>query len=139
MGIWSNLFGGGPPNEPGAAATGLRDAGDGPGRSETIPSLFERALGRDPQHRTREARRRAAIGLVLANETAKGREAWLAIARDFPGELADALEQVGVCYHLEKDFGSALENYAAAIRVGANAAVLADNIAEARRGLAAVD
>lgn len=139
MGIWSNLFGGGPPIEPGAEATGPRNAENGPVRSETVPSLFERALGRDPQHRTREARRRAAIGLVLANETAKGREAWLAIARDFPGELADALEQVGVCYHLEKDFGSALENYAAAIRVGANAAVLADNIAEARRSLAAVD
>ena len=53
------------------------------------------------------------------------------------GDLADALEQVGVCYHLDKDYRSALENYEAAIRVGADAGHLADNIAEVRKGMAA--
>ena len=67
-----------------------------------------------------------------------GREAWLSISRDFPTELPDALEQVGVCYHLDKNYRAALENYEAAIRLGANADHLADNIAEARKGLAAV-
>ena len=99
--------------------------------------LFERALGNDPENCSTDRRRWAAVTLVLTNETAKGREAWLAIARDYPSELADALEQVGVCYHLEKDYQSALENYEAAIRVGASAERMVENMAEARKGLAA--
>lgn len=50
-----------------------------------------------------------------------------------PSSGGDALEQVGVCYHLEKDYASALDNYEAAIRVGADAGHLADNIVGAVR------
>lgn len=144
MGFWSNLFGRRTPEEMAARAAtkadarAMREVDEQAGRSAQILALLERALGNDPENSTCDARRRAAIRLVLANETAKGREAWLSIARDFPDELANALEQVGVCYHLEHDYRSALENYEAAIRVGADRGILADNIAEARKGLASV-
>jgi tetratricopeptide (TPR) repeat protein len=143
MGFWSDLLGGRSPEARAAkaaakaAARAQRDAEEKAERDQEIRTLFERALGNDPQARSLDARQSAAIKLVVRNETAKGREAWLAIARDYPGELAMALEQVGVCYHLEKDYRLALENYEAAIRVGANAGHLADNMAEARKGLAA--
>lgn len=131
MGFWSKLFGGG--SADGRAALVKPD-----GKQATCTqALFERALGDDADNNSCDARRKAAIKLVLANETAKGREAWLSIARDFPNELSFALEQVGVCYHLEKDYRSAIENYEAAIRVGADAGHLADNISEARKGMAA--
>jgi tetratricopeptide (TPR) repeat protein len=144
MGWLGNLFGGGSPQEKAARAQAksearaLRDADEQTEKAARAAELFERALGHDPENAGNDARRRAAIKLVLANETAKGREAWLAISRDYPTELADALEQVGVCYHLEKNYRAALENYEAAIRVGADAGHLADNIAEARKGLAAI-
>jgi tetratricopeptide (TPR) repeat protein len=132
MGFWSHLFGGGSPEE--KAARAAQETAE---KSAYAQTLFERALGNDADHNSCDARRKAAIKLVLAGETAKGREAWLSIARDFPNELSFALEQVGVCYHLEKDYRSAIENYEAAIRVGADAGHLADNIAEARKGMAA--
>lgn len=144
MGIFGNLFGGGTPEEKAAkaeakaAARAARDAEEAAEKAERTRELFECALGNDPENSSNDARRKAAIKLVLANETAKGREAWLSISRDYPGDLADALEQVGVCYHLEKNYRAALENYEAAIRVGANADHLADNIDEARKGLAAL-
>lgn len=144
MGFLSSLFGDGSPEEKAAkaaakaAARAQRDADEAAEKATRITELFERALGNDPENRGADARRKAAIKLVLANETAKGREAWLAIGRDYPDQLADALEQVGVCYHLEQDYRAALENYDAAIRVGADAGFLADNIAEARKGLAAI-
>lgn len=131
MGFWSKLFGNG--SAEGQAASEGADAA----QSTYMQTLFERALGNDADNNSCDARRKAAIKLVLAGETAKGREAWLSIARDFPNELSFALEQVGVCYHLEKDYRSALDNYEAAIRVGADAGHLADNIAEARKGMAA--
>ncbi|MEY4952711.1 MAG: hypothetical protein RL299_1135 [Pseudomonadota bacterium] len=144
MGIFGNLFGGGTPEEKAAkaeakaAARAARDAEEAAEKAELTRELFERALGNDPENSSNDARRKAAIKLVLANETAKGREAWLSISRDYPGDLADALEQVGVCYHLEKNYRAALENYEAAIRVGADVGMLADNIDEARKGLAAL-
>lgn len=144
MGIFGNLFGGGTPEEKAAkaeakaAARAARDAQEATEKAERTRELFERALGNDPENSSNDARRKAAIKLVLANETAKGREAWLSISRDYPGDLADALEQVGVCYHLEKNYRAALENYEAALRVGADAGMLADNIDEARKGLAAL-
>lgn len=144
MGFWSNLFGGGRPEDRAARAAAkaqaraLHEADEQAAEAARIQALLDRALGSDPENSACDARRKAAIRLVLANETAKGREAWLSIARDFPDELANALEQVGVCYHLDKDYRSALENYEAAIRVGADRGVLADNIAEARKGLAAI-
>lgn len=100
--------------------------------------LFERALGNDPLNCGIDARQKAANQLMLALETAKGREAWLSISRDYPDALAYALKQVGVCYHLEQDYSAAIENYEAAIRVGADEVQLAANIAEARKGLAAL-
>ncbi|RDV07267.1 hypothetical protein DXH95_07850 [Sphingorhabdus pulchriflava] len=127
MGLWSNLFGS---NAPSAAASDV-------GNSTQIHLLFERALGNDPENNSCDARRKAAMKLVLANETAKGREAWLSISRDFPDELAFALEQVGVCYHLDKDYRAAIENYEAAIRLGSDARRLTETIAEARKGMAA--
>lgn len=144
MGFWGNLFGGGSTEEKAAKAASKaearakRDAQELAEKAAHSSELFERALGNHPEHCSNDARRKAAIKLVLANETAKGREAWLSISRDYPNDLADALEQVGVCYHLDKDYRSALENYEAAIRVGADAGHLADNIAEARKGLAAI-
>lgn len=141
MGFWSNLFGGGSAEERAAAkanARAMREADELAEKAARASELFERAMGQDRDNSSCDARQKAAIELVLSNETALGREAWLSISRDFPNELADALEQVGVCYHLEKDYRSALENYEAAIRVGAEAGHLADNIAEARKGLAAV-
>ncbi len=143
MGFWSSLFGGGTPEEKTAKALAKaeararREAEDMAEKAARIDELLNRALGNDPENSSNDARRKAAIKLVLANETAKGREAWLSISRDYPNDLADALEQVGVCYHLDKDYRSALENYEAAIRVGADAEHLADNIAEARKGMAA--
>ncbi len=143
MAFWSNLFGGATPEEKQARAAAKseararREADELAEKAARTDELFERALGNDRDNSSCDARRKAAIKLVLANETAKGREAWLSISRDFPTELADALEQVGVCYHLEKNYRSALENYEAAIRVGADAGHLADNIAEARKGMAA--
>ena len=92
MGLWSNLFG-----SSGAKATAVEVAS-----SVQVHLLFERALGNDPENNSCDARRKAATTLVLANETVKGRDAWLSISRDYPDELAFALEQVGVCYHLEK-------------------------------------
>lgn len=144
MGFWGNLFGAGTPEEKMARAAAKaeararREADELAEKAAQTNALFQRALGHDRDNSSCDARRKAAIKLVLANETAKGREAWLAISRDFPTELADALEQVGVCYHLEKNYRSALENYEAAIRVGADAGHLADNIAEARKGMAAI-
>lgn len=144
MGLFSNLFGGGTPAEKAARAAAKaearaqREVAERAEKQGEIESLFARALGHDPENRSEDARRKAAIKLVLANETAKGREAWLALSRDNPDELALALEQVGVCYHLEKDYRAALENYEAAIRLGADAGHLADNINEARKGLLAV-
>lgn len=144
MGLWSNLFGGGSPEERAIKAAAKveakarRDAEAQAEKAAQTSLLFERALGHDPANSSCDARQKAAIKLVLANETAKGREAWLAIARDHPDELAMALEQVGVCYHLDKDYRAALENYEAAIRVGADAGHLADNIVEARKGMAAI-
>jgi tetratricopeptide (TPR) repeat protein len=144
MGWFGNLFGGGSPEEKAARAQAkadaraARDAEDQSEKSARTAALFERALGNDPENSSSDARQKAAIKLVLANETDKGREAWLSISRDYPNELAHALEQVGVCYHLEKDYRAALENYESAIRVGADADHLADNIAEARKGLAAL-
>ena len=143
MGFWSSLFGGGTPEQKAAKALAKaeararQDAADMADKTARADQLLNRALGNDPENSSNDARRKAAIMLVLANETAKGREAWLSISRDYPGDLADALEQVGVCYHLDKDYRSALENYEAAIRVGADAGHLADNIAEARKGMAA--
>ena len=144
MGWFGNLFGGGSPEEKAARAQAkadaraARDAEDQAEKLTRIKALFERALGNDPENSSNDARQKAAIKLVLANETEKGREAWLSISRDYPNELAHALEQVGVCYHLEKNYRAALENYESAIRVGADADHLADNIAEARKGLAAI-
>ena len=143
MGFWSSLFGGGTPEEKTAKALAKaeararREADDMAEKTARSDELLNCALGNDPENSSNDARRKAAIKLVLANETAKGREAWLSISRDYPDDLADALEQVGVCYHLDKDYRSALENYEAAIRVGADAGHLADNIAEARKGMAA--
>lgn len=127
MGLWSNLFG------KSAPSTAVSDIAN----STQIQLLFERALGNDPENNSCDARRKAAMRLVLANETAKGREAWLSISRDFPDELSFALEQVGVCYHLDKDYPAAIENYEAAIRLGSDARRLAETIAEARKGMAA--
>lgn len=144
MGFWSSLFGGGTSEEKAAKALAKaearakREADEQAEKANHISELFERALGNESGNSSCDARQKAAIKLVLANETAKGREAWLSISRDYPSELAHALEQVGVCYHLEKNYRSALENYEAAIRVGADAGHLADNIAEARKGLAAI-
>jgi tetratricopeptide (TPR) repeat protein len=144
MGFWSRLFGGGSPEERAAKAQAKaeararREAEELADKAAEADALLQRALGNDPADTSLAARRKAAIKLVLANQTAKGREAWLSIARDYPDELADALEQVGVCYHLDKDYHSALENYEAAIRVGADPGILADNVAEARKGLAAL-
>jgi len=142
MGFFSKLLGGGTPEEKAArvankaAARARREAEEQAEKGARSRELFERALGNDVDYSSLEARRKAAIKLVLAGETAKGREAWLAISRDYPSELAFALEQVGVCHHLDKDYRAALENYEAAIRVGADAGHLADNITKARKGLA---
>jgi tetratricopeptide (TPR) repeat protein len=144
MGFFSKLFGGGSPEERAAKAQAKaeararREEEERAEKAAEAEALLQRALGNDPADTSLNVRRKAAIRLVLASQTAKGREAWLSIARDHPDELAEALEQVGVCYHLDKDYRSALENYEAAIRVGADAGVLADNIAEARKGLAAL-
>ena len=144
MSFWSTLFGGGSPEEKAARvaakaeARAKREAQESSEKAAMTDELFERALGKDSENCSCDARQKAAIKLVLANETGKGREAWLSISRDYPNELAHALEQVGVCYHLEKNYRSALENYEAAIRVGADAGHLAENIAEARKGLAAI-
>ena len=144
MGLWSSIFGGGTPEEKAEKAANKaiirakREADEQAEKAVRIDALFSRALGDDPENGSNFARQQAAIKLVVAKETAKGREAWLSISRDFPHELAFALEQVGVCYHLDKDYQSALDNYEAAIRVGADAGHLADNIAEARKGLAAL-
>lgn len=144
MGLWSNIFGGGTPEEKAEKAAhkalvrAKREADEQAEKAARIDELFSRALGNDPENGSNSARQKAAIKLVVAKETAKGREAWLSISRDFPHELAFALEQVGVCYHLDNDYRSALENYEAAIRVGADAGHLADNIAEARKGLASL-
>lgn len=144
MRFFGNLFGGGTPEQKAAKAAAKaeararRDAEELAEKQARTDDLFARAMGNDPENSSCDARRKAAIKLVLANDTARGREAWLAISRDYPTELGDALEQVGVCYHLDKDYRAALENYEAAIRVGANADHLADNIDEARKGLAAL-
>lgn len=144
MGFLNKLFGGGSPEEKAAKALAksqakaLREAEERAEKAAQSQELFERAIGNDPAAASLDARSKAAIKLVLSNETAKGREAWLSISRDYPSELSHALEQVGVCYHLEKDYRAALENYESAIRLGANADHLADNIAEARKGLAAL-
>jgi tetratricopeptide (TPR) repeat protein len=123
MRLWNSVFGGRAPPVQVAPA---------PDQAE---QLFERALGHDPANAHRRARRCAAVRLVLAGETAKAREAWLAIARAFPADLADALVQVGVCHCLERDYRAALENFEAAIRVGADAHALDGRIADTRRRL----
>lgn len=144
MGLWSSIFGGRTPEEKAEKAANRaldrakREADEQAEKTARIDTLFNRALGNDSENCSNAARQQAAIKLVVANETAKGREAWLSISRDFPHELAFALEQVGVCYHLDKDYQSALDNYEAAIRVGAEAGHLSENIAEARKGLAAL-
>lgn len=132
MGLWSKLFGG---SEEARQARAERQAAE---REAAMQRHFARALGNDPDHASLNDRRKAAIQLVMAFETAKGREAWLAIARDFPAELADALEQVGVCHHIDRNYAAAIESYEAAIRVGAEPTHLADNLGEARKALAAL-
>lgn len=144
MGFLSKLFGGASPEEKAAKAAAKaeararREAEEQAEKAAEAEALLGQAMGLDPAQASLDARRKAAIKLVLKNQTELGREAWLSISRDFPTELSDALEQVGVCYHLDKNYRAALENYEAAIRLGANADHLADNIAEARKGLAAV-
>jgi tetratricopeptide (TPR) repeat protein len=144
MGFLSSLFKGSTPEEKAAKAAAKaeanakRQAEENAEKAARSSLLFEQALGNDPANSSVDARRKAAIKLVLSDQTALGREAWLSISRDYPTELADALEQVGVCYHIEKDYRSALQNYEAAVRVGADASHLADNIAEARKGMAAL-
>jgi tetratricopeptide (TPR) repeat protein len=144
MGWFSTVFGGGSPEEKAAKAAAKaeararQDAERAAEKAGQMNRLFETAMGKDAANCSCDARQKAAIKLVVNGETALGREAWLSISRDHPGELALALEQVGVCYHLEKDYRAALENYEAAIRVGANADQLSDNINEARKGLASL-
>jgi tetratricopeptide (TPR) repeat protein len=143
MGWWSTLVGVGSEEERAARAQAkadkraAREAADAAEKAQRNLELFERALGNDPDNAGLAARRKAAISLILASELTMGREAWLAISRDHPSELAMALEQVGVSYHLEKDYAAALKHYEDALRVGADTGRLADNIAEARKGLAA--
>lgn len=116
MGLFGNLFSGGPPEEKAAKAQAKayarakQDAEERAEKAARMAALLDRAMGNDPNNRGCDVRRRAAIQLVLMMEAAKGREAWLSIGRDYPTELADALTQVGVCFHLEKDYRSALEN-----------------------------
>lgn len=141
MGLFDRLFGGGSPEEKAAKAQAKadararREAEERAERAGELETLLQRALGNDPEQASLDARTKAAIKLVLCNETAKGREAWLAIAGDFPDERAEALNQIGVCWHLEKNYRAALDHYDAAIQAGADAGHLADNIAEARAGL----
>ena len=83
MAFWSNLFGGATPEEKQARAAAKseararREADELAEKAARTDELFERALGNDRDNSSCDARRKAAIKLVLANETAKGREAWL--------------------------------------------------------------
>lgn len=108
---------------------------DDAAQAAQIVNLYRRALGRDPSGNERMARREAAAALVLSGETGKAREAWLAIGRAYPADLAQALEQVGICHHLEADYQAALENYEAAHRLAPDFRYLARNMAAARLGL----
>jgi tetratricopeptide (TPR) repeat protein len=138
MGIFSKLFGGGTPEEKAAKAEARaeREAQEQAEADARAREVLARALGQDPKFNDLKARRNAAIKLVLINQPVMGREAWMSIGRDYPSELADALEQVGVCFQLEKNYREAVNNYEAALRMGADRDRLADNLAEARKGLA---
>jgi tetratricopeptide (TPR) repeat protein len=140
MGILGKLFGGGTAEEKAAQAKARadREAQEQAEAAARARDLLSRALGHDAKHVDLDSRRKAAIKLVLINEPGMGREAWLSIGRDFPTELADALEQVGVCFHLEKRYREAVESYEAALRMGADPDRLADNLSEARKALAAL-
>lgn len=135
MGFWDKLFG--RESHGGEAAIGY-DEQDVAKPVPRITDLFERAIGNDPDHCGLDARQKAANALMLANETSSAREAWLSIARDYPDVLARTLQQVAVCYHLERNFLAAIENYEAAIRVGADPELLAVHIIEARKGISAL-
>ncbi|NML04883.1 hypothetical protein [Sphingomonas sp. G-3-2-10] len=130
MGWFGNLFGGGTPEEK-AVRAALKAAE----KDAAALALFVRASGRDPEHASKAARKDAAHSLMLRSD-ARAIDAFRAIAADFPDDEADCLNQIGVCHHIAKDYGAAIENYEAAKRLGFDDSTLEENLAEARSQLA---
>jgi hypothetical protein len=90
MGFLSKLFGGASPEEKAATAAAKaeararRKAEEQAEKAAVAEALLGQAMGLDPAHASLDARRKAAIKLVLKNQTELGREAWLSISRDYP-------------------------------------------------------
>jgi tetratricopeptide (TPR) repeat protein len=140
MGLFDKIFGGGDPE-----AKAKKDAEKERRRQEEAlearkraDDLLEKALGNVADARSYDARSKAAISLVMSSHYDHGVLAWSAIAQDFPDEAGGALQQVGTCFHLKKDFRGALEAYAKAIRAGYDPDLISDSIDEATKSLQAM-
>jgi TolA-binding protein len=137
MGLFDKLFGGGDPEAKAkkAEAKAKRDAEEAAEAKDRADNLLQTALGNKPEARSSSARTKAAISLVLSSHYDHGIEAWQSIAFDFPSEAAGALHQVGTCFHLKKDYRSALEYYGRAIKAGMDSDSISDSIESATASL----
>jgi tetratricopeptide (TPR) repeat protein len=137
MGIFDKLFGGGDPEAKAkkAAEKEFRREAEVLEDLKRADGLFQQALGNVHDARSYDARSKAAISLVLSSHYDYGIKAWSSIANDFPDEASSALQQVGTCYHLKKDYRAALEAYGRAIRAGYDPDRISDSIESATQSL----
>jgi tetratricopeptide (TPR) repeat protein len=137
MGLFERLFGGGSPDAKARKAEekARREAEEQAERRAKGDQLLQIALGTQANARSYDARSKAAISLVISSLYDHGIKAWESIARDFPNEAPSALQQVGACHHLKKDYRAALEAYARAIKAGYDPDLIADSIESATKGL----
>jgi tetratricopeptide (TPR) repeat protein len=137
MGFFDKLFGGGDPEVKAKkqAEKEQRKLEEARQELEQAEHLLQTALGNNADGRSYSARSKAAISLVMSSHYDHGIKAWNAIATDFPDEAGDAIQQVGACYHLKKDYRSALEAYGRAIKAGYDHDLIADSIEEATKSL----
>lgn len=137
MGFFNNLFGGGDPEVKARkqAEKEQRKLEEAKQEQERAEQTLQTALGNNAEARSYGARSKAAISLGMSSQYDFGIQAWEAIARDFPEEAADAIQQVGAFYHIKKDYRSAIEAYARAIKAGYDHDLIADSIEEATKSL----
>lgn len=137
MGFFDKLFGGGDPEAKAKkqAEKEQLKLEEAKQEQERAEQTLQTALGNNPDARSYSARSKAAISLTMSSQYDNGIKAWESIARDFPEEAGDAIQQVGACYHLKKDYRSALEAYARAIKSGYDHDLIADSIEEATKSL----
>lgn len=137
MNFFERLFSGDPDAKARRAeAKARREAEDAAEADTRAHALLLTAQGEDREARSYQARSKAAISLVLSCRYDQGLLAWESIAQDFPDHADSALQQVGACHHLKKDYAAAINAYHRAIDAGLDPAFVDDSIESARVALA---